>query len=202
MNYYIADCHFGHKNILLFDNRPFGDLAQMEEVMTMLWNATVRKGDTVYILGDFCWGKADEWLRIIRQLNGTKVLITGNHDLSSYPAELKNQFADIAPFKEIVDNGKDNSGRKVLLSHYPMPFYKRANNEKYFMLCGHVHNTAENAILERLIQELRNNNHIFSCAHAANCGQIYNVGCMMPWMEYTPRTLDEIITRWDRFHCR
>ena len=202
MNYYIADCHFGHKNILLFDNRPFGDLAQMEEVMTMLWNATVRKGDTVYILGDFCWGKADEWLRIIRQLNGTKVLITGNHDLSSYPAELKNQFADITPFKEIVDNGKDNSGRKVLLSHYPMPFYKRANNEKYFMLCGHVHNTAENAILERLIQELRNNNHIFSCAHAANCGQIYNVGCMMPWMEYTPRTLDEIITRWDRFHCR
>ena len=202
MNYYIADCHFGHKNILLFDNRPFGDLAQMEEVMTMLWNATVRKGDTVYILGDFCWGKADEWMRIIRQLNGTKVLITGNHDLSSYPAELKNQFADIAPFKEIVDNGKDNSGRKVLLSHYPMPFYKRANNEKYFMLCGHVHNTAENAILERLIQELRNNNHIFSCAHAANCGQIYNVGCMMPWMEYTPRTLDEIITRWDRFHCR
>lgn len=44
----------------------------------MLWNATVRKNDTVYILGDFCWGKADEWLRIIRQLNGTKVLIEGN----------------------------------------------------------------------------------------------------------------------------
>ena len=202
MNYYIADCHFGHKNILLFDKRPFGDLAQMEEVMIMLWNAAVRKSDTVYILGDFCWGKADEWLRIVRQLNGTKVLITGNHDLTSYPVELKNQFADITPFKEIVDNGRDNGGRKVLLSHYPMPFYKRANNEKYFMLCGHVHNTAENAILERLIQELRNNNHTFSCAHAVNCGQIYNVGYMMPWMEYTPRTLDEIVTRWNRFHCR
>lgn len=200
MNFYIADCHFGHKNILLFDNRPFADLHQMEEVMVMLWNATVRKGDTVYILGDFCWDKADEWLRIIRQLNGTKVLITGNHDLTSFPAELKNQFADITPFKEIVDNGKDNSGRKVLLSHYPMPFYKRANNDKYYMLCGHVHNTAENQILERLIQEFRSNQSSFSSAHAANCGQIYNVGCMMPWMEYTPRTLDEIITRWDRFH--
>lgn len=200
MNFYIADCHFGHKNILLFDNRPFGDLEQMEEVMVMLWNATVRKGDTVYILGDFCWGKADEWLRIIRQLNGTKVLITGNHDLTTFPAELKNQFADITPFKEIVDNGKDNSGRKVLLSHYPMPFYKRANNDKYYMLCGHVHNTAENEILERLIQEFRSNQTTFSGAHAANCGQIYNVGCMMPWMEYTPRTLDEIISRWDRFH--
>jgi len=200
MNFYIADCHFGHKNILLFDNRPFGDLEQMEEVMVMLWNATVRKGDTVYILGDFCWGKADEWLRIIRQLNGTKVLITGNHDLSAFPAELKNQFADITPFKEVVDNGRDNSGRKVLLSHYPMPFYKRANNDKYYMLCGHVHSTAENEILERLIQEFRSNKPTFSGAHAANCGQIYNVGCMMPWMEYTPRTLDEIISRWDRFH--
>lgn len=200
MNFYIADCHFGHKNILRFDNRPFGDLHQMEEVMIMLWNAAVRKGDTVYILGDFCWGKSDEWLRIIRQLNGTKVLITGNHDLTSFPPELKNQFADITPFKEIVDNGKNNSGRKVLMSHYPMPFYKRANNDKYYMLCGHVHNTAENQILERLIQELRNNQSSFSGAHAANCGQIYNVGCMMPWMDYTPRTLDEIITCWDCFH--
>ena len=200
MNFYIADCHFGHKNILLFDNRPFSDLHQMEEVMVMLWNATVRKGDTVYILGDFCWGKADEWLRIIRQLNGTKVLITGNHDLATVPAELKNQFADITPFKEIVDNGKDNSGRKVLLSHYPMPFYKRANNDKYYMLCGHVHNTAENEMLERLIQEFRSNKSCFSSAHIANCGQIYNVGCMMPWMEYMPQTLDEIIIRWDRWH--
>lgn len=200
MNFYIADCHFGHKNILRFDNRPFADLHQMEEVMVMLWNATVQKGDTVYILGDFCWGKADEWLRIIRQLNGIKVLIIGNHDLSTFPAELKNQFADISPFKEIVDNGKDNSGRKVLLSHYPMPFYKRANNDKYYMLCGHVHNTAENQVLEQLIQEFRSNSTSFSSAHAANYGQIYNVGCMMPWMEYTPRTLDEIITRWDRFH--
>lgn len=189
MNFYIADTHFGHKNILQFDHRPFADLYQMEETMVMLWNAAVRKTDTVYILGDFCWGKADEWLRIIRQLNGTKVLIEGNHDLSSYPAALKNQFADITPFKEIVDNGKDNSSRKVLMSHYPMPFYKRANNEKYFMLCGHVHATAENDCLEKLIQELREGSGV------PNCGQIYNVGCMMPWMQYTPRTLDEIITR-------
>lgn len=200
MNFYIADCHFGHKNILRFDNRPFADLHQMEEIMVMLWNATVRKGDTVYILGDFCWDKADEWLRIIRQLNGIKVLITGNHDLTSFPAELKNQFADITEYKEIVDHGRDNSDRKVLLSHYPMPFYKRANNDKYYMLCGHVHNTAENQILEQLIQEFRSNSASYSSAHTANCGQIYNVGCMMPWMEYTPRTLDEIITRWDCFH--
>ena len=196
MNFYIADCHFGHENILRFDNRPFADLEQMEEVMVMNWNASVRKNDTVYILGDFCWRKADEWLRLVKQLNGQKVLIEGNHDLGQYPAALKNQFADITPFKEIVDNGRDNSSRKVLLSHYPMPFYKHSNNQKYFMLCGHVHNTAENEYLEKLIKELRKDTGGFF----QPCGQIYNVGCMLPWMQYCPRTLDEIIKRWDEHH--
>ncbi len=65
MNYYIADTHFGHGAILNFDHRPFGSLEEMEEIIIMNWNAAVRPGDTVYILGDFCWGKADEWLWIV-----------------------------------------------------------------------------------------------------------------------------------------
>ena len=138
MNYYIADCHFGHPAILHLDHRPFADLRQMEESMTMLWNAAVGKHDTVYILGDFCWGKADEWLRILRHLNGQKVLIQGNHDLTQYPPELRREFADIKDYTEIRDNG-----RHVILSHYPIPFYKRSGDPNYFMLCGHVHNTKE-----------------------------------------------------------
>ncbi len=200
MNFYIADCHFGHSNIIRFDHRPFCDIYQMEDAMVMFWNAAVRNGDHVYILGDFCWGKSDEWLRILKQLNGQKTLILGNHDLSNFPAELKKQFADITPYKEIVDNGRDNSNRKVLMSHYPIPFYKHANNQKYYSLCGHVHATAENDILEKLIQELRDNYQHDVGTHAANCGQIYNVGACLPWMQYTPRTLDEIIKRWDECH--
>lgn len=200
MNFYIADTHFGHKNALNFDYRPFSDLCQMEEVMTMLWNAAVRKDDTVYILGDFCWGKADEWLRIVRQLNGRKVLIQGNHDLSSYPAALRNQFADIKDYLEIADYAKDGSARRVILSHYPQMFFKHDCSDKYYMLCGHVHAGAENDLLEKWTQELRLAYRNRSGFDAANCGQIYNVGCMMPWMEYTPRTLDEIIKRWNTHH--
>ena len=85
MNYYLADCHFGHTAVLKFDHRPFADVQQMEESMVMLCSAAVQKGDTVYILGDFCWGKKDEWIRILRRLNGQKVLIQGNHDLKQYP---------------------------------------------------------------------------------------------------------------------
>lgn len=200
MNYYIADCHFGHSNIIRFDHRPFCDIYQMEETMRLLWNATVRKGDHVYILGDFHWGKADEWLQLVKQLNGQKTLILGNHDLSTFPPELRNQFADITPFKEIFDNGRDNSSRRVLLSHYPQVFYKKANNPQYYSLCGHVHATAENDVLERLIKEFRDNYRNNVGTHGANCGQIYNVGACLPWMQYTPRTLDEIIKRWDKYH--
>ena len=127
MNYYIADLHFGHKNILNFDHRPFGDIYQMEEVITMYWNATVRKDDTVYIIGDFCWDKADEWCRILHRLAGHKVLIEGNHDLGTYPAKLKAMFDDIKPYKEIRDNG-----RKVIMSHYPILFYKHSNDANYY----------------------------------------------------------------------
>ena len=29
--FYIADMHFGHKNILKYDKRPFADTGQMDE---------------------------------------------------------------------------------------------------------------------------------------------------------------------------
>lgn len=191
MNYYIADCHFGHPAILRLDHRPFADLQQMEESMVMLWNAAVKKGDTVYILGDFCWGKADEWLRILRRLNGQKVLIQGNHDLKQYPPELRQEFSDIKDYKEIHDGD-----RHVLLCHYPIPFYKRSNDPSYYMLCGHVHNTQENEYLEKWTAELRAAHRADPApVHANNCGQIINVGAMKPWMDYTPRTLDELIAR-------
>ena len=32
-NFYIADTHFGHKNIIRFDNRPFTTTQDMEEAL-------------------------------------------------------------------------------------------------------------------------------------------------------------------------
>ncbi len=196
--FYIADCHFGHSSVLNFDHRPFADTQQMEEAMVMLWNAAVLKDDMVYILGDFCFGKADEWLRLLRKLKGRKVLIAGNHDLKQYPDEVRNQFEGIAPYLEVADYSRENVARKVILSHYPIPFYKHSNNARYFMLCGHVHITAENDWLEKWTRELRAAQQNGAETDGANRGQIYNVGCMMPWMEYTPRTLDEITRRWEQ----
>lgn len=186
--FYIADTHFGHKNVLKYDPRPFSDTEEMENVMVDNWNRAVSANDTVYIVGDFILGKADEWRRILKRLRGKKVLIEGNHDLGNYPEDIKNMFVDIRPRMKIKDNG-----RTVILSHEPILFYEHSGNPGVYMLCGHVHTTKENVFLERFIRELKED----AAEHPEefhNRAQIINVGCMMPYINYTPRTLDEIIS--------
>lgn len=185
-NLYIADTHFGHGNILRFDNRPFSTVDEMESELVNRWAMAVEPKDMVYILGDFCWGKEDEWLRILSQLKGNKALIRGNHDLKNMSSQLRNHFQDVKDYKEITDEG-----RHVILSHYPMLLYKGSYNPDCYMLCGHVHVTRENTFLEEWTDILRRSRK----QNSDSCGNIINIGCMMPWMDYTPRTLDEIIER-------
>lgn len=52
MIYYIADMHFGHKNILKYDKRPFADTEQMDEKIIRRWNGRVNEYDTVYVLAE------------------------------------------------------------------------------------------------------------------------------------------------------
>lgn len=79
-NYYIADLHLGHANIIRFDNRPFADLTEMHDTILNNWNSRVTGNDTVYVIGDFIWAKESEWPFYLGPLAGNKVLITGNHD--------------------------------------------------------------------------------------------------------------------------
>lgn len=64
-NFYIADTHFGHKNILKYDNRPFFTTEEMDNELVERWNAAVDPSDTVYILGDFCWKGEEMWFNIL-----------------------------------------------------------------------------------------------------------------------------------------
>lgn len=186
MNYYISDLHLGHKNVIKFDNRPFADLNEMEEVIVKNWNNRIHPQDTVYILGDFIWNVKDaEWIRIMSRLKGNKVLILGNHDLSNMSSQLRNMFADVKPYKEISDGDK-----RVILCHYPIPFYRSSWAEHIYMLHGHVHFTREAKLCKILVDHLQKTS---SQSKTYNRGHVYNVGCMLPYMNYTPRTLEEII---------
>ena len=185
-NYYIADLHMEHENVIRFDNRPFANLEEMHHTIIQNWNKAVSASDTVYILGDMIWGKEAEWPGWLEQFSGNKVLIIGNHDPKRISEQTKRHFQDIADYKEIADDG-----RRVILCHYAMPFHRAAYGERCYMLYGHVHNTREYALLEQLRRKVK-----ASCTQKGFArGNFINVGCMMPWMNYTPRTLEEIIRR-------
>lgn len=55
MNLYISDTHFGHKNVIGFDHRPFIDVNEMDHCLIKLWNSRVQPDDDVYIVGDFAF---------------------------------------------------------------------------------------------------------------------------------------------------
>lgn len=199
--FYIADTHFGHKNIINFDNRPFSSTKEMEDVIVKNWNSVVTNDDDVYILGDFCWDKEDEWIRVLNRLNGNKYLIKGNHDLRQMSQRLKNMFRDIKDYKEIKDNG-----RHIILSHYPILFYRGSYGENMWHFHGHTHNRtdeeyARNDFVWELVDQRRKYVMQFGAPSYLNRGHIVNVGCMMECMKYTPRTADELIVWWkENYH--
>lgn len=181
MNYYISDLHFGHKNSLSFDNRPFTDIEIHDQTIINNWNNTVSIDDDVYILGDISWHNATKTIEIFKSLNGRKHLIKGNHDSKLLRnRELQSLFVEICNYKEIpLDNGKG-----IVLCHYPMPCFKN-HYYGWIHLYGHVHNSFEYNMMEHVKRQMKELYNV-PCL-------MYNVGTMMPYMDYTPRVLEEIM---------
>ena len=134
LNLYISDLHFGHKNVIDFDHRPFSDVHEMDHVLIKLWNSRVSADDNVYIIGDFCFRNeyAPEWY--LRQLKGHKHLIIGNHDNKT----LKNEkamayFESVDKMMHVSDQGKE-----ICLCHFPIAewngYYKG-----HWHIYGHIH---------------------------------------------------------------
>jgi len=129
----ISDTHFGHANILTFKNndgsnlRPYSSLEEMNETLISNWNSVVSSEDKIYHLGDVLFTK--KWLDLILpRLNGTKVLIKGNHDnlkLSQY----QQYFKDVRAY-HILD--------KFLLSH--IPIHPESLSKWDANIHGHLHN--------------------------------------------------------------
>lgn len=82
--WFTSDHHFGHVNILEYEKeaRPFETIEAMNESLIERWNGVVKPNDTVYHLGDFCFGKKN--MEIAARLKGKKRLVLGNHD--TYPS--------------------------------------------------------------------------------------------------------------------
>lgn len=111
----ISDQHYCHSNIITFlDNqgniiRPFANVDEMDEHMIAKHNSVVRHQDKVYFLGDVCFSKK-ALDKIMPRLNGTKVLIKGNHDNLKISQYLQ-YFKDIRASHQLD---------KFVLTHIPI----------------------------------------------------------------------------------
>lgn len=54
--WFTSDFHLGHFNIIRYCNRPFVDTQEMNAAILERMNASVKAGDVLYFLGDFCMG--------------------------------------------------------------------------------------------------------------------------------------------------
>lgn len=81
----ISDTHFHHENIYKFTTfggtervRPqFENAVEADREMVLRWNSVVTPEDHVWHLGDVTMGNN---LAIVKELNGHKRLLLGNHD--------------------------------------------------------------------------------------------------------------------------
>ena len=65
-----SDTHFNNDNIIKYCDRPFFNHKDMNETLITNWNSVVKPEDTVYHLGDFIMGLADNTASILHRLNG------------------------------------------------------------------------------------------------------------------------------------
>jgi calcineurin-like phosphoesterase family protein len=150
--WFTADLHLGHANIIRYCLRPFLTPEEQEQARrdprgpwkvsdetvrrhdnTLIdaINAAVKKDDTLWILGDFCWGRGDLARSYRKRIGCAKVhLVWGNHDHPS-----------IRPlFGEVLEQGMITvEDQDIWLNHYPLRSWDRCFHGSW-SLYGHVHN--------------------------------------------------------------
>lgn len=77
--FFTSDHHYFHESSLKLDNRPFKDMDEMIVGLRRRHNSMVGENDICYFLGDMGFSGGD-LKSVMDKLNGTKILILGNHD--------------------------------------------------------------------------------------------------------------------------
>src|SRR6185437_1215231 len=153
--FYTSDHHFGHERIIELCYRPFKTVTQMNDEMVYRWNQVVAPEDMVWVLGDVAIGRPG--LLNVNRLNGTKILVAGNHDACwEYHKRWKRWVREYmeAGFSIIHTEGTAVGyarGRdRVNIAHLPYRgtgdhtrterySEQRLEDDGKLLLCGHVH---------------------------------------------------------------
>ena len=111
--FFTSDWHIGHEKSLQFDERPFSNLDEMHKSLIARYNATVPDSGICYFIGDV-GNKTEDIRKVVSQLKGTKVLISGNHDHGV--TTMYNCGFDVVIYSATIYIG-DN---RITMSHCPL----------------------------------------------------------------------------------
>ena len=110
-----SDLHLGHTKTIEAFRRPFGTADEMNDTIFRNWEQVVAPADTILILGDVTvhglWGRR---LARVRQAPGRKILVYGNHEITS------TGLVETNGFDEVHSSLYVEGDPPLLLTHVPL----------------------------------------------------------------------------------
>ncbi len=133
-----SDTHFGHSNIIKFQEtrRHFASVDEMDSALIKNWNDRIGGDDVVYHLGDVSMTNSKRTSEILTALNGKIHLIRGNHD-RSLKAHHRVRFESVQDYLEL----KREKGKHIVMCHYPFAVWRDSHRGSWH-LHGHSHGSA------------------------------------------------------------
>ncbi len=128
-----SDLHLGHENIIRYCARPFAHAKEMDTALYHAWRRTVGPDDIMLCMGDIAMGGAvaERTWRRIEALPGRKILVIGNHDLTS-GGRLRVAGFDLVCSLALLRN----EDPPLIFTHMPLD----APPSGHVNIHGHLHN--------------------------------------------------------------
>lgn len=214
---YISDLHLNHEHNLKFissendlwaksgykTGKYFSSMEEYNNTIINNWNSVLSPEDVTYILGDIGTKSVSNIVDILKKLNGHKILIVGNHDEKYLKnPEFINCFDQVINpnFNNVVLDSINGEDKELLLSHFPIWSHERFGYN-VIHLHGHIHNSFMDNMCLHAARNCYNDYRKDHPSHDKVVQLIvYNVSAQMPYMDYTPRTLNEIMELSEKFY--
>ena len=142
--WFTADTHFGHANVIRYNQRPFTSAAEMDEALIENWNQSIGSKDSIYHLGDFTLLGKKSAEDYFQQLNGKIHLIPGGHDhrwigKGTYHSGSGHPVVILPPLQTIKVSLPDSGQPQlIVLCHYSLRAWDRSHYGSWH-LYGHSH---------------------------------------------------------------
>lgn len=144
--FFSSDQHFGHRNVLRFCGRPYGDEKEMAKALIDNWNSVVTNDDIVVSMGDFFWFNDSHSIKkCIDKLNGKEIyLVLGNHDKRESFRRVTDERFHIVDGITHIFLRCDDAERwyqktfEIVCSHYPLMTWSHRDRGA-INLFGHIH---------------------------------------------------------------